>query len=158
MPVFLRFLMLLALVVWVGGITFFSVLAPNVFAVLPTRQLAGNVVNRMLPILHWMGLVSGVVFIASSMLYSRIMTGFVRPLAGRHILVLLMLLLTLVSQFMIVPRMATLRADMANIDTVPQDDARRVEFNRLHVWSSRLEQGIFLLGLVTLFAVARRLH
>jgi uncharacterized membrane protein len=158
MPVFLRFLMLLALVVWVGGITFFSVLAPNVFAVLPTRQLAGNVVNRMLPILHWMGLVSGVVFIASSMLYSRIMTGFARPLAGRHILVLLMLLLTLVSQFMIVPRMAALRADMANIDTIPQDDARRVEFNRLHVWSSRLEQGVFLLGLVTLFFVARRLH
>jgi uncharacterized membrane protein len=157
MPVFLRFLMLLALVVWVGGITFFSVLAPNVFAVLPTRQLAGNVVNRMLPILHWMGLVSGVVFITSSMLYSRIMTGFARPLAGRHILVLLMLLLTLVSQFMIVPRMATLRADMANIDTVPQDDTRRVEFNRLHAWSSRLEQGIFLFGLATLFFVARRL-
>jgi uncharacterized membrane protein len=158
MPVFLRFLMLLALVVWVGGITFFSVLAPNVFAVLPTRQLAGNVVNRMLPILHWMGLVSGVVFIASSMLYSRVMTGFARPLAGRHILVLLMLVLTLVSQFMIVPRMASLRADMANIDTVPQNDSRRVEFNRLHVWSSRLEQGVFVLGLVTLFFVARRLH
>jgi uncharacterized membrane protein len=157
MPVFLRFVMLLALVVWVGGIIFFSVLAPNVFAVLPTRQLAGNVVNRMLPILHWMGLVSGIVFISSSMLYSRIMTGFARPLAGRHILVLLMLLLTVISQFMIVPRMAALRADMANIDIIPQDDARRVEFNRLHVWSSRLEQSVFLLGLATLFLVARRL-
>jgi uncharacterized membrane protein len=157
MPVFLRFVMLLALVVWVGGIIFFSVLAPNVFAVLPTRQLAGNVVNRMLPILHWMGLVSGIVFISLSMLYSRIMTGFARPLAGRHILVLLMLLLTVISQFMIVPRMAALRADMANIDIIPQDDARRVEFNRLHVWSSRLEQGVFLLGLATLFLVARRL-
>jgi uncharacterized membrane protein len=157
MPVFLRFVMLLALAVWVGGIIFFSVLAPNVFAVLPTRQLAGNVVNRMLPILHWMGLVSGIVFISSSMLYSRIMTGFARPLAGRHILVLLMLLLTVISQFMIVPHMAALRADMANIDIIPQDDARRVEFNRLHVWSSRLEQGVFLLGLATLFLVARRL-
>ena len=114
MPVFLRFLMLLALVVWVGGITFFSVLAPNVSAVLPTRKL-GQRVNRMLPILHWMGLVSGVVFVAASMLYSRIMTGFARPLAGRHILVLVMLLLTVISQFMIVPRMAALRADMANI-------------------------------------------
>jgi uncharacterized membrane protein len=157
MPVFLRFVMLLALVVWVGGIIFFSVLAPNVFAVLPTRQLAGNVVNRMLPILHWMGLVSGIVFISSSMLYSRIMTGFARPLAGRHILVLLMLLLTVISQFMIVPHMAALRSEMANIDIIPQDDARRVEFNRLHVWSSRLEQGVFLLGLATLFLVARRL-
>jgi hypothetical protein len=62
-----------------------------------------------------------------------------------------------ISQFMIVPRMAALRADMANIDIIPQDDARRVEFNRLHVWSSRLEQSVFLLGLATLFLVARRL-
>ena len=52
---FVRFLMLLSLVVWIGGLIFFAfVLAPTVFAVLPTRQLAGNVVNRSLGILHWM--------------------------------------------------------------------------------------------------------
>ena len=49
--------MLLSLVVWIGGLIFFAfVLAPTVFAVLPTRQLAGNVVNRSLGILHWMAI------------------------------------------------------------------------------------------------------
>jgi len=41
--------MLLSLVIWIGGLIFFAfVLAPTVFnpSVLPTRQLAGNVVSR----------------------------------------------------------------------------------------------------------------
>jgi hypothetical protein len=157
MPVFLRFLMLLSLVVWLGGIIFFSILAPNAFAVLPSRQLAGTLVNRMLPILHWMGIVSGIVFLSASMLYMRIMNGSAHPLATRHVLILFMLILTLVSQFVVVPRMAALRSDMVNIDTIPHDDPRRVEFNGLHVWSSRLEQGVFFLGLAALFLLARQL-
>ncbi len=63
----LRFLMLLSLVVWIGSIIFFAaVLAPTVFAVLPTRQLAGQVVSRSLGIMHWMGIVSGVAFLICS--------------------------------------------------------------------------------------------
>ncbi len=48
---FVRFLMLLSLVVWIGGIIFFAfVVAPTVFkpSILPTHQLAGNVVSRSL--------------------------------------------------------------------------------------------------------------
>jgi len=46
---FLRFLMLLSLVVWLGGLIFFSfVVAPTLFSVLPTRHLAGSVVSRSL--------------------------------------------------------------------------------------------------------------
>ena len=59
---FLRYLMLLSLVVWLGGLIFFSfVLAPTVFTVLPTRHLAGNVVSRSLTALHWMGRARSVV-------------------------------------------------------------------------------------------------
>src|SRR6266704_2118141 len=62
---FLRFLMLLALVVWLGGLIFFAfVVAPTVFSpgLLPTRHLAGEIVGRSLGALHWMGIVSGIVF------------------------------------------------------------------------------------------------
>ena len=48
-----------------------------------------------------------------------------------------MILLTLVSMFGVGARMQVLRQQMVMIDEVPQDDARRVEFNRLHVWSTR---------------------
>ena len=154
---FLRFLMLLSLVVWLGGITFFAfVLAPTVFAVLPTRELAGTVVNRALPVLHWMGVISGVVFLATSMTYAAMTTGSAQALAPRHILVALMLVLTLVSMFVISSRMMVLRAEMGVIDTVPQDDPRRVEFNRLHHWSTRIEGSVYLIGLVVLYLTARQ--
>ena len=115
---FLRYLMLLSLVVWVGGLIFFAfVVAPTVFnqSVLPTRHLAGNVVSRSLTALHWMGIVSGLVFLASSMIYSRMTTGEAHPFAARHILICIMLLLTIVSQFGITPKMAALRASMGEI-------------------------------------------
>jgi len=155
---FLRFLMLLSIVVWLGGITFFAfVLAPTVFTVLPTRELAGTVVNRTLPILHWMGVASGIVFLATSIAYSAMTTGSAQALAPRHILVLLMLVLTLVSMFAISSRMMALRAEMGVIDTVPHDDPRRVEFNRLHQWSTRIEGSVYLIGLVVLYLTARQL-
>ncbi len=56
---FIRFLMLLSLVVWIGGLIFFAfVMAPALFnpAILPTRQLAGNVVSRTLGTLHGMAI------------------------------------------------------------------------------------------------------
>ena len=82
---FLRFLMLLSLVVWIGGLIFFAfVVAPTVFhpGILPTRQLAGNVVNRSLGILHGIGLVCGIVFAITSMVDSRLLTGVAQPLVG----------------------------------------------------------------------------
>ncbi len=154
----LRLFMLLSVVVWLGGLIFFAfVLAPTVFNVLPTRHLAGSVVNRSLTALHWMGIVSGVVFLVSSMVYTYLHDGAAQPLAARHVLVYLMLLLTLVSQLAVSPKMTALRADMVQIDDVPATDPRRVEFNRLHVWSTRLEQGVFFLGLGLVVLVARRL-
>ena len=60
--------MLLSLIVWLGGLIFFPVVAQTAFSVLPTRHLAGSVVGRSLGILHWMGMVSGVVFLVSSLL------------------------------------------------------------------------------------------
>ncbi len=157
---FVRFFMLLALVVWIGGIIFFAfVMAPTLFRpeILPTRQLAGNVVTRTLAMLHWIGLTCGVVFLATSMIDSQFVDGFAAPFAGRHLLVYLMIALTLVSMLAVGARMNQLKQDMGFIDAVPHDDARRVEFNRLHVWSTRLEGAVLLLGLGVLFLTARRL-
>ena len=153
---FLRYLMLLSLIVWLGGLIFFSfVVAPTAFSVLPSRHLAGSVVSRSLTALHWMGLVSGLVFLATSMLYSRLSSGAAHPLAVRHLLIAGMLVLTATSQFGISPKIAALRASLGEIDNVPASDPARVEFNTLHLWSTRLEVGVFLLGLVLVYLTAR---
>ena len=157
---FLRFLLLMSLVIWVGGIIFFAfVLAPTVFhpGILPSRQLAGAVVSRSLELLHTIGLICGLVFLIMSMINSQVVTGSVSPFAGRNLLVYAMIVLTLVSMFAISNRMLALRNEMVFIDNVPHDDPRRVEFNQLHEWSTRLESGILLLGLAVIFLTSRRL-
>lgn len=152
----LRFVMLLSLVVWIGGIIFFAAaVAPTVFAVLPTRQLAGQVVSRSLSILHWMGLGSGVMFLITSMLHSQMDAGFVHPFAARNLLLVMMIALTLISMFVISTKMLALRDDMAVIDNVPQNDPRRVEFNQLHRWSTRLEVGVLAIGIGVLWLTVR---
>ena len=158
---FLRFLMLLSLVVWLGGLIFFAfILAPTAFSpgLLPTRQLAGSIVGRSLDGLHCMAIVSGIIFLIASMLYSRMASGNVRPLAARHILIVLMLLLTMISQFAISPKMHAIRAEVGVIDNVPPDNPLRMEFDRLHVWSEEFEEAVLLLGLVALYTTAEALR
>lgn len=153
---FLRFLMLLSLVVWVGGIIFLSfVEAPSAFSIAPSRHVAGTLVGHTLSILHWMGLFSGVVFLGCSMLLNSLVTGSAQPLATRHILLCGMLLLTVISQFAISPKMATLRTQFGDIDTVPANDPGRVQFESLHQWSVRLEVVVLVLGLIAIYFTAR---
>ena len=158
---FLRFLMLLSLVVWLGGLIFFAfVLAPTVFSpgLLPTRHLAGSIVGRSLDLLHYIAIASGVVFLIASMLYSRMATGNARPLAARHLLIAVMLLLTVISQFAISPKMHALRAEVGVIDNLPPDNPQRIEFDRLHGWSEKFEEAVLLLGLAAIYTTAQALR
>ncbi|MGD0760824.1 MAG: DUF4149 domain-containing protein [Candidatus Sulfotelmatobacter sp.] len=152
---FLRFLMLLSLVVWIGGLIFFAfVLAPTAFQVLPSTHLAGNMVGRALSKLHWIAIISGIIYLISSLLYSRLTSGTAHAFAGRHVLLCLMLALTLLSQFWIMPRMDTLRAQVSDFASVPVDNPVRVQFDALHVWSTRVEGAVLLLGLVVVYLTA----
>jgi len=151
----LRYLMLLSLVVWIGGLIFFAfVLAPTAFTVLPNTHLAGNMVGRSLGKLHSIAIVSGIVFLLSSLLYSRLTDGTAHVFAIRHVLICLMLTLTLFSQFWIIPRMDALRAQVGDFATVTLDNPARVQFDALHVWSTRVEGAVLLLGLVVVYLTA----
>jgi len=147
--------MLLSLIVWLGGLIFFAfVLAPTAFSVLPSRHVAGTLVGRSLGTMHWMGIASGIVFLASSILHSRLTKGTAHVFAAPHVLICLMLGLTLISQFGILPRMDTLRASIGEIDSVSPDNPARMQFDALHVWSTRVEGGVLLLGLVVVYLTA----
>jgi len=150
--------MLVSLICWVGGLIFFAfVLAPTAFSVLPTTHLAGNVVGRTLGKLHWIGIASGIIFLASSMFYSRLTDGTAHVFAARHVLLCVMLALTLISQFGIIPRMDTLRASLGEVSAAPIDSPERAQFDALHVWSTRVEGAVLLLGLVAVYLTAQQL-
>ena len=67
-----------------------------------------------------------------------------------------MLVLTVVSQFSVLPKMTALRSAMGDVDSVADKDPVRLEFNTLHAWSTRLEGGTLLLGLIVVYLTARQ--
>ena len=147
--------MLLSLVVWIGGLLFFAfVLAPTAFQVLPNTHLAGNVVGRALGKLHWLAIFSGIVFLISSLLYSRVTQGTLHVFAARHVLIVVMLALTLFSQYWIISRMDKLRATISDFAAVPLNDPIRMQFDALHAWSTRVEGAVLVLGLVAVYLTA----
>jgi hypothetical protein len=154
---FVRFLMLLALAVWVGALIFFPVVAQVSFSVLPSAHLAGLVVRDSLIALHWMGMVAGVIFIACSLIESRFEQGRWSTFRESHLLVLLMLVLTAISQFHIIPRMDSVRLAAGEMNQLSPDDAIRAQFDHLHAWSTRVESTVLVLGIVLLYVTTRRL-
>lgn len=154
----LKFFMMLALVLWIGAIVFFgAVVAPALFIILPTHDLAGKVVTRTLANLHLIGIICGVVYLACSMILGRVTRGSAQPFAPRHLAIVAMIVLTFIAQDVVGAKMNHLKDEMGVIDNVAVTDARRVEFNRLHIWSTRMEECILVLGLGVLYGTSRRL-
>lgn len=155
MNTFLRYLEFLSLTIWVGGIIFFSfVVAPALFTRLPGIDEAGSVVSVVLPRLHWLGLICGAVYLASALALMRSARAFGRVGA---LAVIAMLVLTLIAQLGIIPRMNTLRAEMGSVERTPVTNPLRKQFDHLHVVSVWLEGAVLLVGLTAIFFTVREL-
>jgi hypothetical protein len=154
---FVRFFMLLSLAVWLGALIFFPVVAQISFSLLPSPHLAGLVVRNSLIALHWMGMGAGLVYMACSLIENRFARGHFSAFRPTHLLVFLMLVLTAISQFRIIPRMDALRAASGEIALLAATSPVRMEFDSLHAWSTRIEGTILVLGLVVLYLTVRRL-
>jgi hypothetical protein len=154
---FLRFVMLLALTIWLGALIFFPVVAQISFSALPSAHLAALVVRNSLIALHWLGIGAGFVFLACSLIENRFACGRLSALRPSHLLVLLMLALTAISQFHIIPRMDALRATVGEINQLSTSDSVRLQFDHLHAWSTRIEGTILVLGVVVLYLTVRRI-
>ena len=136
-------MMILTLVVWIGAIIFFSfVVAPVVFSSLPAQGVAGRIVARSLGNLHIIGLVCGVVFLASTFLVQLTRATTLRAA------ILLMMLLTGLSQFGVTPQMEKIREAVGgSVQALPHQDAGRAAFDRLHYISVVLECLVLLAGI-----------
>jgi uncharacterized membrane protein len=151
----LRVVRLLALVVWVGGLVFFAfVVAPVAFSVLPSTHVAGTVVAGTLAVLSWMALACGMLLVVSCAgLWVRVSQSR-RLLVAELWLVLAMLLTSAVVQFRIVPRMERDRiAAGGDVDAAPKPDPARLDFERLHPISEKLEGAVLLMGLAVVVLV-----
>ncbi len=158
MQTLLRALRLFAMVAWVGGLGFFAfVVAPVAFHSLPSAHEAGIVVGGTLRVLHWIGLVGGAIFyVATGLLWLRAGVTARLGFATEMILTGVMMAVTFYSQFKILPAMEVDRALAGGaVETAPVENAGRVDFERLHVLSERLEGLVFFCGLGVVFVLSR---
>ena len=144
---FLRVLRLLAMVVWVGGLVFFAfVVAPVSFHVLPSTHLAGTVVAGTLGALNEIGLVCGFALLIA-MPWKLTMRG-ARLALLQLVCVAGMMAATMFVQWSIVPRMERDRiAAGGDVDAAPADNPARLDFERLHPLSEKVEGVALFLGL-----------
>lgn len=157
MKTFLRTLLLLSLITWLGAEAFFPIVAATVFGVLrPDTHLAGTIIGQLLRILHGMGLVSGMVALAAIALSSAKGIYRARGVLAPVVLLVAMIVLTLYSQFGIIPAMEHDRlAAGGAIDLANPTNPARIDFKRLHDRSEHVEGLILLLGLVTVVLMAK---
>jgi len=153
MSVFLRAIEFLGLSIWLGSDVFLSfVVAPGAFSVLATRDQAGAMVGYSLGRMHWIGIACGLVILLVRVLRIRSLTALVAPAA---LCVVLMIILTVISQVAVSPKMAVLRAQMGSIEAIAAGNPLLAEFARLHTISVGLESGVLLAGFAALFFMVR---
>jgi len=152
----LRALLYLALIVWLGAEVFFPVVAAITFTSLrPDTHAAGTIVGELLRILHGMGLVSGMVALALLALAPAWAIYKPRTVLAPMALLVLMIALTVYSQFAIIPAMERDRiAAGGAIDAAAEANPSRIDFNKLHNRSEHVEGAILLLGLAAVALVA----
>ena len=150
----IRALILLLIILWLGGVLFFPVVAATAFGSLPDTHAAGTIVAKCLRVLHYEGLFSGAVIVLL-LLVAQFTKAVPRSVAASVVMVLIMLGLTAYSQFSIIPRMENYRiAAGGAIDAVPRNDPNRMAFNKLHGVSEKVEEGVLLAGVVLVILVA----
>jgi uncharacterized membrane protein len=151
----LRTIEVLSLSLWLGSDVFLSfVVAPGAFSVLASRDQAGAIVGFALWRMHFIGVVCGMVILVCRLLRTRSIASLAAPAA---LCVVLMILLTVVSQHTVSPRMAILRTQMGSIQGTAPESPLLAEFGRLHRISVSLESGVLLAGFAATYLMVREL-
>ena len=158
----LRYIYILALVIWLGGMVVAgAIVAPSIFEALRELNVAndrfvgGQVFGEVLRRLHLLGYAMGaVMFIALTM--KRLLGP--RPVGyGIRVGIIgAMLAFSMYSGYMVEPQVAAITRDVGGaVTSLPATDARRVEFDRLHMYSTWLFGLTAFGGLVLLAWEAR---
>lgn len=120
----------------------------------PNRDAAGAIVGFSLTRMHLGGLTLGIVYLLVRLVRTRSLTSFVTPAA---LCVVLMIVLTAISQYAVSARMAVLRVQMGSIQATRADNPLLAEFSRLHGISVSLEGGVLLAGFAAMYLMVREL-
>ena len=116
------------------------------------QDLAADIVRFTLSRLHLIGIGAGVVFLVANFLRHSSFASFARTVV---ILVLLMIVLTALSQFAVSAHMAQLRHQMeaqtGSVAHTTAENPLRAEFEQYHHYSVWIEGTVLLLGIAAIY-------
>ena len=158
----LRYVYVLALVIWLGGMVILGALvAPTTFQVLPSiepssgRALAGELFGTTIARFHYVAYGAGGILLVTLAAMARLAS---RPAgyAVRGALVACMLAAALYSGLVVLTRIDAIQRDVGVlVSSLPADDTLRLEFDRLHLLSTRLMMLSMVGGLALVYWEAR---
>ena len=145
------------MVVWVGGLVFFAfVEAPTAFHVMGTTGPFAELIGESIRSLNRIGHLCGFIFlIATAVVATKAAPRARKLLISQIILAVLMIAATMVVQTHIVPAMERDRAAAGgDINAVSPDNPTRVDFDRLHELSEKVEGSALFMGLAAVILMA----
>jgi uncharacterized membrane protein len=153
MNVVLRFIYLLSIALWLGGMTFFSFLAaPSIFNIL-AREEAGKVVSDIFPKYYWQGLICGAIALMTSIALGT-RDRWNTLLIVRTIIIGVMVLGLLYAVIILQPKVQAVKAQITSLESLAPTDPLRLEFGRLHGRSFSVNAAVLLLGVIVVFITA----
>ncbi len=140
---------------WLGAACFFSFgVAPNLFSILPSSEMAGAVVNRTLSIVNFSGLVIGLTLILTSLIPRNDAKRFWIWL--QRFLVFVMGAACGAGQLIIGIYLEHLRGLIGRpIDELAADDPLRIQFNLWHQYSVWILITAMVAALLAFFIISR---
>jgi uncharacterized membrane protein len=158
----LRYVYVLALVVWLGGMLILgAIVAPTTFEVLQTnagsqgRELAGAVFGAALARFHYIAYAAGGVLLVT-LAAMRVLGPRPAQSGIRALIIAIMLGVALYSGFVVLQKIDAVQVAAGGLPSrLAPDDDRRVEFDALHVLSTRLMMFNIAGALVLLYWEAR---
>jgi uncharacterized membrane protein len=158
----LRYVYVLALVVWLGGMVVLgAVVAPTTFQVLQAaapaegRALAGELFGATIARFHYLAYGAGVVLLVS-LAAMAVLGPRPRHFALRSVIIAAMLAVAVYSGFVVLARIDRIQQEVGTLPSrLPASDARRVQFDGLHLLSTRLMMLNMAAALVLLYWEAR---
>jgi len=151
--VVLRFIYLLSIALWLGGMAFFSfIAAPSIFKALP-REEAGKVVSDIFPKYYWQGMICGAIALVTSVALG-MRDRWNMLLIVRTIIIGVMVIGILYAVVILQPKVQAVKAQITSFESLTPTDPLRLEFGRLHGRSFSVNAAVLLLGVIVVFITA----
>ncbi|HEX5038404.1 MAG TPA: DUF4149 domain-containing protein [bacterium] len=147
-------LYVVALVVWIGGIAFFSfIAAPSIFHNLPP-EFAGKAVSSIFPKYYPLGYVSGLVAFAC-LAIAGFKTGSWSW--AKMLIIAFMTFMTVTNSLITHPKARALKEEMQTTQSQTELVHLKEVFDRIHRWSVINNGIVLVLGLIVIVLTARNL-